>query len=257
MLRSIYGWLFAVILITVPSSKDFIFQHPKEPTGVKNECTGLELTPSTTEPTKKSVSIDIENKGACPEAEKTLILGENTIKNNSFEEGAKYWEDGHFGDRFWSLTEEKWAKIKNEKSGRTRFGQPNILSEGLRDEYVVTISAKGEGRLNARFSTAHSSGNVIERDQELKSQNDFNDYVFNVPYDDDYNDELRIELTNGGEAYIESVEMHEASEVTEGAVSIHDNGVYKFASVDEDGEIIGEKSIEITNIDKKEPKISL
>lgn len=216
----------------------------------------LNVTPSTTDWTNDSVTIYVDATDEHSGIKEVFVVGKNTIRNGNFAEGEDEWEFVAPKD---SLKIED-GEAKFNTSGvselrNTSLVQNEVLRDGLRNDFRINVSVKGNGALNTRFRVINTE--LAPKNEPVQINSDeYEEHVFYVPYDKEWADGIVIELLGNGYLYVNNVEMYETSEVKDGKIDVHENGVYEFSVADNAGNITT-KSIEITNIDKTAPEVNI
>lgn len=216
----------------------------------------LNLTHSPTKWTNDSVTIHADATDTQSGIKEIFVVGENTIRNGNFAEGEDEWEFVAPKD---SLKIEN-GEAKFNTSGvselrNTSLVQNEVLRDGLRNDFRINVNVKGKGNLNTRFRVLNT-GLSPKNEPVYIDSDEYEEHVFYVPYDKEWADGIVIELLGNGYLYVNNVEMYETSEVKDGKIDVHENGAYEFSVVDNAGNVTT-KSIEITNIDKVVPSISI
>lgn len=184
-----------------------------------------------------------------------LIQGENKIKNGDFNNIDKDWlgVTVSSGERQFEKGKVILKDTNESETARTKFAQVDVLSEGLRDNFLVQIKAKGNGKLNARFGVGGTAFDYVDRPQEV-SENE-KTYEFFVPYDKAYRDQFIIELLGAGEIEITNVNLIETKKLDGNKLDIYENGTYNIIATD-NAENMTQEEIVIDNIDKEKPTLS-
>lgn len=222
---------------------------------IDREGPEITLTPDETNPTNKSIDIEVKATDEGSGVKEIYVVGENTIRNGDFSKGKESW----FGVSTSSESKLNFLDsmvhmqaINEEDYGRgLRLSQSGVLGKGLQDSYVVRVNAKGEGTWSARFSDGMGIVPKVTIDED-----EFKDYEFHIEWGPELNDILRIDLINNGELWIDNVEMYETKAIKDNKLTIHDNGTYEVFAVDNAGNLSSEK-ITIDNIDKENPEITV